>query len=74
MKINIDTDPAIIEEALQVLSQHLEPSKLMRFLAVCNFLNWKMYFLRINDLCVEIFCFMMENDSIPILVEGLIFV
>ncbi|MEL4894442.1 hypothetical protein [Crocosphaera sp. Alani8] len=36
MKINIDTDPAIIEEALQVLSQHLEPSKLMRFLAVCN--------------------------------------
>ena len=36
MKINIDRDPAIIEEALQVLSQHLEPSKLMRFLAICN--------------------------------------
>ena len=36
MKINIVRDPAIIEEALQVLSQHLEPSKLMRFLAVCN--------------------------------------
>ncbi|EAZ90234.1 hypothetical protein [Crocosphaera chwakensis] len=36
MKINIDKDPAIIEEALQVLSQHLEQSKLMRFLAICN--------------------------------------
>lgn len=36
MKINIDRDTAIIEEALQVLSKHLEPSKIMRFLAICN--------------------------------------
>lgn len=46
MKINIDKDPAIIKEALQVLSKHLEPSKLMRFLAICNldsvnYLNFK---------------------------------
>ncbi len=32
----MDTDRAIIQEAFQVLIEHLEPSKVMRFLAICN--------------------------------------
>ncbi|WP_013325585.1 hypothetical protein [Gloeothece verrucosa] len=36
MKINLDTDREIIQEAFQVLSKHLDASKVMRFLAICN--------------------------------------
>ncbi len=36
MKINMDTDREIIQEAFQVLIEHLEISKVMRFLAICN--------------------------------------
>lgn len=36
MKINMDTDQEIIQEAFQVLIEHLDASKIMRFLAICN--------------------------------------
>ncbi|MDV2999449.1 MAG: hypothetical protein N5P05_001055 [Chroococcopsis gigantea SAG 12.99] len=36
MKINLDTDREIIQEAFQVLTEHLEASKVIRFLAICN--------------------------------------
>jgi hypothetical protein len=39
MKIKMDTDREIIEEAFQVLIEHLETSKVMRFLAICNLGN-----------------------------------
>lgn len=36
MKISLETDQQIIREAITVLSNHLEASKFMRFLAICN--------------------------------------
>lgn len=36
MKINIDTDREIIQEAFQVLIEHLDAFKIIRFLAICN--------------------------------------
>lgn len=39
MKIKMDTDREIIEEAFQVLIEHLDTSKVMRFLAICNLEN-----------------------------------
>lgn len=36
MKINIELDREIVQEAFQVLIEHLKISKVMRFLAICN--------------------------------------
>lgn len=36
MKINLETEREIIQEVFQVLIEHLETSKVMRFLAICN--------------------------------------
>lgn len=36
MKINMDTDREIIQEAFQVLIEHLDAFKVIRFLAICN--------------------------------------
>ena len=36
MKINMETDREIILEAFQVLIEHLETSKVMRFWAICH--------------------------------------
>jgi hypothetical protein len=39
MKIKMDTDREIIQEAFQVLIEHLDTSKVMRFLVICNLEN-----------------------------------
>jgi hypothetical protein len=36
MQINIPTEQAIIQEALQVLMAHMEPLKVARFIAACK--------------------------------------
>ncbi len=36
MKINLKTDQEIIEEAFQVLIEHLDTTKVMRFWTICN--------------------------------------
>lgn len=51
MKINMETDREIIQEAFQVLMQHLESSKVMRFLAICNSENGD--YLQLKDQLFE---------------------
>ncbi|MDJ0598761.1 MAG: hypothetical protein QNJ37_07990 [Crocosphaera sp.] len=36
MKVKIDNDYEIVQEVFQILIKHLEPSKVMRFLSICN--------------------------------------
>ena len=36
MQINIPTEKTIIQEALQVLIEHMEPLKVARFVAACK--------------------------------------
>lgn len=36
MQINVPTEKAIIQEALQVLIEHMEPLKVARFIAACK--------------------------------------
>jgi len=36
MKVNVKNDYEIVQEVFQVLLEHLEPSKVMRFLAICK--------------------------------------
>ncbi|NEQ78257.1 MAG: hypothetical protein F6K23_37870 [Okeania sp. SIO2C9] len=36
MKINIDNDYEIVQEVFQILLEHLETSKVMRFWSICK--------------------------------------
>lgn len=51
MKINMDRDQEIIQEAFQILIKHLETSKVMRFLAICNSENGD--YLQLKDKLFE---------------------
>ncbi len=47
MKVNIDNDYEIVQEVFQILLEHLETSKVMRFWSICNLGNGD--YLKLKD-------------------------